>query len=227
MILESQQSTPTGAREAVEHLNSVHTRQASTLRLILVDDNAERAASVERGLSQPGLEVVSVIPTASGLLYQMAQLEPDVVVIALDSPDRDVLESLSVASTHNPRPVVMFSGTDDSGFIGEAIRAGVTAYQAEDIHPDRVRSVIDVAMAQFSAFDDLKRELDRTRQQLADRKVVEKAKGLLTAVHGVTEEEAFRTLRKLSMDQNRTLGETARSVIAILEKSSGGERNDT
>lgn len=190
--------------------------------MILVDDNAGRAAAVERGLARPGLEVLSVIPTASGLLYQMAQLEPDVVVIALDSPDRDVLESLSVASAHNPRPVVMFSGSDDAGFIGDAIRAGVTAYQAEDIHPDRVRSVIDVAMAQFAAFDDLKQELDRTRRQLADRKVVERAKGLISAVHGVSEEEAFRTLRKLSMDQNRTLGETARSVIAILEKQGNG-----
>ncbi|MBN7796737.1 ANTAR domain-containing protein [Parahaliea mediterranea] len=199
-------------------MSSIDPQASAPLRLILVDDNPERAAAVERSLSQPGLEVVSVIATASGLLYQMAQLEPDVVVIALDSPDRDVLESLSIASAHNPRPVVMFSGSGDSRFIGDAIRAGVTAYQAEDINPERVRAVIDVAMAQFAAFDELKRELDRTRAQLAQRKVVEKAKGLLCAAHGVTEDEAFRTIRKLSMDQNRTLAETARGIIEILDK---------
>ncbi|TXS95415.1 ANTAR domain-containing protein [Parahaliea maris] len=198
---------------------TIDDSSSAPLRVILVDDNPARANAVAEGLARPGLEILSVIPTASGLLYQMAQQEPDVVVIALDSPDRDVLESLSIASTHNPRPVVMFSGSGDSGFIGEAIRAGVTAYQAEDINPERVQAVIDVAMAQFSAFNDLRLELDRTRQQLADRKLVEKAKGLICAIHGVDEEEAFSTLRKLAMDQNQTLGEVAGNVIAVLEKS--------
>ena len=188
------------------------------LRLILVDDNIERATAVESRLSEVGFKVLSVIPTASGLLYQMAQQEPDVVIIALDSPDRDVLESLSIASSHNPRPVVMFSETGDQGFITDAIRAGVTAYQAEDISPARVRAAIDIAVAQFSAFNDLREQLDDTRRQLEERKVVEKAKGLLMSAHGVGEEEAFSTLRKLAMDKNRTLGETARDVIAILEK---------
>ena len=203
-------------------VSRIESRNAAPLRLILVDDNRERAAAVESSLAQPGLEVISVIPTASGLLFQMAQQNPDVVVIALDSPDRDVLESLSIASAHNPRPVVMFSGSGDTRFIGDAIRAGVTAYQAEDISPDRVRAVIDVAMAQFSAFNDLKQELDRTRQQLADRKLIEKAKGLVCGAHGVNEEEAFSTLRKLAMDQNQTLAETARGVIAVLEKTVPG-----
>ncbi|MBP6724559.1 MAG: ANTAR domain-containing protein [Halioglobus sp.] len=186
---------------------------------MLVDDDRERAAAVESCLDQAGFTVLSVISTASGLLYQMAQQEPDVVIIALDSPDRDVLESLSIASNHNPRPVVMFSGSGDQNFISAAIRAGVTAYQSEDISPARVKAAIDVAVAQFSAFSELRRELDDTRRQLDDRKRVEKAKGLLMALHKVTEEEAFSTLRKLAMDRHRSLGETAADVIAILEKS--------
>jgi response regulator NasT len=165
---------------------------------------------------------LSVIPTASGLLYQMAQHEPDVVIIALDSPDRDVLESLTIASGHNPRPVVMFSGTGDQGFITDAIRAGVTAYQAENISPARVKAAIDVAVAQFSAFSELRRELDDTRRQLDERKLVAKAKGLLMAVHKVAEDEAYTTLRKLAMDRHKSLGDTARDVIAILEKSKPG-----
>lgn len=189
------------------------------LRVILVDDDRARATAVEDNLRAVGFDVLSVIPTASGLLHQMSQQEPEVVIIALDSPDRDVLESLTIASSHNPRPVVMFSESGDQNFIADAIRAGVTAYQAEDISPGRVRAAIDIAIAQFSAFSDLKQELDATRRQLADRKQIEKAKGLLMQIHEVAEEEAFGTLRKLAMDRNSTLGETAVEVIAILEKT--------
>ena len=192
---------------------------ARALRLILVDDDRVRAAAVELNLAHAGFEVLSVIPTGSGLLYQMAQQEPDVVIVALDSPDRDVLESLSIASSHNARPVVMFSEAGDQGFIADAIRAGVTAYQAEDISPPRVRAAIDVAIAQFSAFNAIRLELDETRRQLSERKQVEKAKGLLMSIHKVAEDEAFSTLRKLAMDKNKTLGETAIDVIAILEAS--------
>ncbi|QIB65756.1 ANTAR domain-containing response regulator [Kineobactrum salinum] len=200
------------------------TTTAAPLRLILVDDNRERAAAVEACLALSGFAVLSVIPTASGLLFQMAQQEPDVVVIALDSPDRDVLESLSIASSHNPRPVVMFSEAGDQGFIGDAIRAGVTAYQAEDINPDRVRAVIDVAMAQFAAYKGLRQELDQTRAQLAERKLVEKAKGLLMTIHKVSEEEAYSTLRKLAMDQHQSLGATARGVITLLQQPKSARR---
>ncbi|WP_238946768.1 ANTAR domain-containing response regulator [Seongchinamella unica] len=192
---------------------------ARVLRVILVDDDAARATAVESRLRDVGFDVLSVIPTASGLLYQMAQQEPDVVIIALDSPDRDVLESLSIASGHNPRPVVMFSESGDQRFITDAIRAGVTAYQAEDISPERVRAAIDIAVAQFSAFNELREQLDDTRRQLEDRKLIEKAKGLLMQTHGAGEEEAFSTLRKLAMDKNRSLGETSRDVIAILERT--------
>lgn len=184
-----------------------------------MDDDHSRASAVESKLRDVGFDVLSVIPTASGLLYQMAQQEPDVVIIALDSPDRDVLESLTIASSHNPRPVVMFSEAGDQSFISDAIRAGVTAYQAEDINPARVRAAIDIAVAQFSAYNSLREQLDETRRQLDERKLVEKAKGLLMSIHKVDEEEAFSTLRKLAMDKNRTLGETAREVISILERN--------
>jgi response regulator NasT len=103
----------------------------------------------------------------------------------------------------------------------------VTAYQAEDISPRRVQAAIDVAIAQFSAFNAIRRELDDTRRQLSERKQVEKAKGMLMSIHNVTEDEAFNTLRKLAMDKHKTLGETARDVIAILDKSRHpGDNND-
>ena len=204
---------------------TTHLPSGRVLRVILVDDDVLRATAVESRLTEVGFEILSIIPTASGLLYQMAQQAPDVVIIALDSPDRDVLESLSIASAHNPRPVVMFSEAGDQTFITDAIRAGVTAYQAEDINPVRVRAAIDIAMAQFSAFNELRTELDDTRRQLEDRKLVEKAKGLLMQSHGVGEKEAFSTLRKLAMNKKRTLGETAGDVIAILEQHDNGGAN--
>jgi len=189
---------------------------SNALRLILVDDDQVRAAAVEEGLLAKGFEVLSVIPTAAGLLYQLAQLEPDAVIISLDSPDRDILESLSIASAHNPRPVVMFSESGDQRFISEAIRAGVTAYQAEGINADRVRMAIDVATAQFSAFNEIREELDKTRKQLESRKVVDRAKGLLMQLKGVSEEEAYNALRTLAMEKQRTLAETAADVITLL-----------
>lgn len=203
------------------------SRQSQSLRLILIDDDHVRASAVEASLKQAGFTVLSVIPTGTGLLYQMAQQEPDVVIVALDSPDRDVLESLQIASAHNARPVVMFSGAGDKDFISDAIRAGVTAYQAEDISPQRVQAAIDVAIAQFSAFNAIRQELDDTRRQLSERKQVEKAKGLLMSIHNVAEDDAFNTLRKLAMDKHKTLGEAARNVIALLDKSQRrGEDHD-
>lgn len=189
------------------------------LRLILVDDDSDRAALVEGSLQQAGFNVVAVLPTASGLLFQMAQQNPDVVIIALDSPDRDVLESLSIASCHNPRPVVMFSDSGDQSFIAAAIRAGVTAYQVEDINPSRAKAAIDVARAQFSAFDNLQQELERTRRELAARKTVDRAKGLLMSRHQVSEEKAYSTLRKLAMNSNSSLADTADKVITMLENT--------
>ncbi len=197
---------------------SQNSQSSRPLQVILVDDDRERASVVESRLHDVGFEVLTVIPTAAGLLYQVAQREPDVVIIALDSPDRDVLESLSIASAHNPRPVVMFSQTGDEQFINDAIRAGVTAYQAEDISPARVRVAVDIAMAQFSAFRALQMQLDDTRRQLEGRKVLDKAKGLLMQVHSVSEEQAFATLRKLAMDKSRTLEETASDIIDLLDK---------
>jgi response regulator NasT len=209
-----------GRRDRAGAGNCVVTKtKRSSLRLILVDDNRERALAVESNLIQAGFTVLSVIPTGTGLLYQMAQQEPDVVIVALDSPDRDVLESLAIASAHNARPVVMFSEAGDQGFIVDAIRAGVTAYQVEDISPGRVRAAIDVAVAQFAKFNDIQQELNETRRQLGERKQVEKAKGLLMSIHHVDEEAAFATLRKLAMDKNKTLGDAAKDVIAIVEKS--------
>lgn len=185
---------------------------------MLVDDQPERAAMVEKAMLEAGYTVLSIIPSATGLLFQIEQHQPDVILIDLDSPDRDMLDSLSVINAHNPMPVVMFSKQDDPDFINQAVKSGVTAYQLDSVSPEKVKPVIDVAMAQFEAFQSVREALDSTRSELADRKTIEKAKGILMKVHDVSEEEAFTTLRGLAMETNQKLGVTARSVIAMLEK---------
>ena len=167
-----------------------------------------------------GCTVLAVIPTGAGILKQIADHEPDIIIIALDSPDRDVLESLSVASSHNPRPVAMFSRTNDTSFISEAIRSGVTAYQAQDIHPARVEAAIDVAIAQFQTYSVLRTELSEVRTKLDERKVIERAKGLLISKKKISEERAFVALRKTAMNRNRTLAEAAQDIIDLLESQS-------
>ena len=199
-------------------MNTAHSISAN-LRVMLVDDQPERAKMVEDAMIAAGHKVLSTIPSATGLLFQIEQHQPDVILVDLDSPDRDMLDSLSVINAHNPMPVVMFSKEDDPEFIQQAVRSGVTAYQLDSISADKVKPVLDVAMAQFSAFQSVKQALDDTRSELADRKIIEKAKGLLMKVHSVSEDEAFKTLRGLAMETNQKLGVTAQSVITMLEKA--------
>ena len=182
---------------------------------MLVDDNPERAQMVEDNLRAAGFHVLSLLPTATGLLRQIEQHRPDVVLIDLESPDRDVLDSLSIVNDHNPTPIVMFSAQEDPDFIAQAMSSGVTAYLVDGLNPRKVKPVIDVAMAQFEMFQSLRSELSSTRSELEGRKTLEQAKGLLMEKHGLTESEAFNAIRSLAMDSNQKLSEAAASVIKM------------
>ena len=190
-----------------------------TVRVMLVDDLPERAAIVNTHLVVAGYEVVSRLPTASGLLFQIEQHRPDIILIDLQSPGRDVLESLSVINAHNPTPVVMFSEEEDPGFIAEAVDAGVSAYLMGSFDAKRVKPVIDVAIAQFKSFQSLRQALDTTRDRLETLSTIDKAKSLLIQHHQFTEEQAHQQLRSLSMDSNLTMQQAAQSVVTILGKN--------
>ncbi|MDA9664255.1 ANTAR domain-containing protein [bacterium] len=190
-----------------------------SVRVMLVDDLPERAAIVDSHLVAAGYVVVSRLPTASGLLFQIEQHRPDIILIDLQSPGRDVLESLSVISAHNPTPIVMFSEEEDPGFIEQAVDAGVTAYLMGSFDTKRVKPVIDVAIAQFKSFQSLRRALDTTRDRLENLSIIDKAKTLLIKQHKFTEQEAHEQLRSLSMDTNQSLHKAALSVVTILEKN--------
>ncbi len=190
---------------------------------MLVDDHPERAAAVEEALATAGFRVVAVLATASGLLFQIEQHRPHLIMVDIESPDRDILESLALVNAHNPTPILMFSEERDTDFIRQAINAGVTAYITDGINPAKVKPIIDVAIAQFEAFDALRRSLNDTRQELAERKLIDRAKTLVMAHHRVSEPDAYATLRNLAMNNNQTIAAVAASVIAILDKKLAGD----
>lgn len=188
------------------------------LSVMLVDDETERAAMVEQELQAQGYTVVCRLTTTAALRHHVERVQPDIVIIDMDSPDRDTLEHMSVVNQHNPRPIVFFADSDDSSDnIRAAIKAGVSAYIVDGLKPNRVKPILDVAIARFEEFQNLRSELLQTKTELDDRKVIEKAKGMLMKHQGCDEEQAFRTLRKLAMDRSQKLVDVARSVIQVLE----------
>ena len=189
----------------------------SPLRVMLVDDDPERRALVAGALAGAGLAIVAELATADGLIRAVASCAPDVVIIDLESPDRDILEHMRCLSRDNPHPVVMFASSSDADTIREAIEAGVSAYVVDGLSPGRVRSVVEVAIARFRQYASLQSELAQARTSLAQRKLVERAKGILMTRGGRSENDAYHALRKLAMDQNKTIAEIAQGVIDTAE----------
>jgi response regulator NasT len=190
----------------------------SSLGVMLLDDNTERAAMVEQSLLQNGFRVLAMLTSANGLLNQIERHRPDVIVIDLESPDRDVLESLAILSEHNPMPIVMFSQHSDPDFMSEAVLAGVTAYQGRELHPDMVKPIIEVAMSQFCSFNLLRTQLAQTRNELEEARLVERAKARLASHRGIDSNSAYQLMRKLSMDNNKRMTAVAETILATLRE---------
>lgn len=185
------------------------------LKVMVVDDTLERVQTLRLALAQAGYEVIEHVGSTVDLHRRVAEIKPDVIIIDTDSPDRDTLENLCVISRDEPRPVVMFAHDDDSAKIREAVRAGVSAYVVDGLALERVKPIIDVAIARFEQFQALRQELAQNEEKLAERKVVERAKGILMKGRNLSEDEAYRALRQQAMDNNTRLGDVARQVIAL------------
>jgi response regulator NasT len=147
---------------------------------------------------------------------RIAQAQPDMVIVASESAARDTIEHVCVATQHAPRPIVLFTDNDDAARIKSAFAAGITAYIVDGIKPTRVKAVLDVAYARFEHERELRAELDTAKTQLAERKVLERAKGLLMKQMNLSEDEAFKRLRKMAMDRNIKLVEAAQRVIDVM-----------
>ncbi|MDX1587720.1 MAG: ANTAR domain-containing protein [Oleiphilaceae bacterium] len=198
------------------------------VRVMLVDNEPDRARLVRDALESQGYNVICQRDSTLGLVAAVAKQEPDLVIIDMDSPDRDTLDTMAAMSEHAPRPIVFFaSGQSDSHTIQDAVRAGVSAYIVDGLEQHRVKPIIDVAIARFQSFQALRHELLETRTALDERKRVEQAKGLIMKHQGCDEEEAFRTLRKLAMDRSQRLGQVADDVIGIFAGKSHRKPGET
>jgi response regulator NasT len=187
------------------------------LRVLLLDARADRARDLAQTLEAAGCQVVAQLASPVDLHATLRAVEPDVVIVDMDSPDRDTLEDMQRITSEQPRPIVMFVDESDSESIRTAVRAGVAAYVVKGSSPERIRPVLEVAVARFEQFQALRSELARAQSTLADRKFIERAKGILMEKRGFSEEEAFRMLRKMAMSQGVRLVEVARHVLAAAE----------
>jgi response regulator NasT len=189
----------------------------TSLTVAVIDPSAARAAIVEEGLRAAGVSRVVVIPDTVDLLQRLALVNPDVVVIDLESPSRDLLEQILHVSRLVERPVALFVDQSDAAMMQAAVDAGISAYVVDGLKPERVKSVIDVAILRFNAFARLQRELSEARHELAERKTIERAKGLLMKKRNLTEEEAYALLRRTAMNEKRKLADIARSIVTAAE----------
>jgi response regulator NasT len=187
------------------------------LRILVVDQNPTRARIVEEALRSEGNAEVQIASGAGLLLELLRQTEPDVLIVDLDLPDRDMIEQLRAASRERPRPIVMFVDKSDNEAMKAAVSAGVSAYVVDGLTASRVKPILDVAVARFQEFESLRRELDIAKTSLAERKLIDRAKGILMRARGMSEADAYNLLRSKAMNEQKKVAEIAQSVVTASE----------
>jgi two-component system, response regulator / RNA-binding antiterminator len=183
------------------------------MRILIVDQNVTRASILEAGLREAGYRDVTVQRDMQYLMRRILDVDPDAIFIDLENPNRDVLEQMFQVSRSVQRPIAMFVDRSDTDMIEAAVQAGVGAYVVDGLKKERVKAVLDMAVSRFNAFKKLQAELANVRQALDERKLIERAKGILVRERGLSEEAAYALLRKTAMNENRRLSEVAQSVV--------------
>ncbi|TPI17043.1 ANTAR domain-containing response regulator [Mesorhizobium sp. B4-1-3] len=198
---------------------------AGSLTILVIDENRIRASIIEAGLRDAGHSQVTVVHDVAGIAKRIAEIEPDVIVIDLENPNRDMLENMFQLSRAVKRPIAMFVDRSDRASIEAAVDAGVSAYVVDGLKKERIKPILDMAISRFNAFSRMARELEEARSELENRKVVDRAKGILMKSRGLSEEAAYALLRKTAMNQNRKIAEIAQSLVtaAGLLDPLGGE----
>ncbi|KQT21687.1 MULTISPECIES: ANTAR domain-containing protein [Bradyrhizobium] len=186
-------------------------------KIVIVDESPIRAAILEEGLREAGFTQVVHISEMQSLLARIYAVDPDIILIDLENPSRDVLEAMFQVSRAVKRPIAMFVDQSDSASIQASVEAGVSAYIVDGLKKERIKPILDLCVSRFNAFAKLQEELERTKSQLEDRKVIERAKGILMKVKGLTEEEAYVLLRSTAMREKKKIGEIAQSIITASE----------
>jgi response regulator NasT len=189
----------------------------ASLNIVIVDDSPVRAAILEEGLREAGYVNVVRIEGTTKLLARIYALDPDVILIDLENPSRDVLEQMFQVSRIVKRPVAMFVDQADSASIQASVDAGVSAYIVDGLKKERIKSILDLCISRFNAFSRLQTELEQTKSALEERKVIDRAKGILMKAKNLSEEQAYALLRKTAMNENRKIAEVAQSVVIAAE----------
>ena len=183
----------------------------------LADAEARRSRELRIGLLQNGCNIVAVLPADVFLPDRLAQIGPDMIIVDAESQARDTLEHVVMATRDARRPIVLFTEDSDTTHVRDAIAAGVTAYVVAGLAPDRVRPVLDVALARFQHEEGMRRELADARSQLSDRKAIDRAKGLLMQRQGLSEEDAYGRLRKAAMDKGLKVADVAQRILDVAD----------
>ena len=186
---------------------------ADKLSIIVVEADRARALLIVDSLRGAGDFEISVISEVTGLARRVSEIKPDVVLVDVTSPSRDMLEELTLASGPMDRPVALFVDRADDSLTRAAIEAGVSAYVVDGLRPDRIKPIMDAAIARFHMFSQMRAELAATRKALEERKIIDRAKGLLMKAKGLDEDEAYALLRKAAMDQGVKLADVAQSLV--------------
>jgi two-component system, response regulator / RNA-binding antiterminator len=186
---------------------------AKPLSILVVDGNRLRASIIEDGLREAGHSDVTVMADIHGVARQIERAEPDVIMVDLENPNRDMLEAFFQLSRSIRRPVAMFVDRSDEASIAASVEAGVSAYVVDGLRKERIKPILELAVSRFNAFARLTRELEEAKGELADRKIIDRAKGILMTSKNMTEEEAYQLLRKTAMNQNRKVSEIAQSLV--------------
>jgi response regulator NasT len=186
-------------------------------KIVIVDESPIRAAILEEGLREAGFTGVVHIREMQSLLSRIYALDPDIILIDLENPSRDVLEQMFQVSRAVRRPIAMFVDQSDAASIQASVDAGVSAYIVDGLKKERIKPILDLCVSRFNAFAKLQEELERTKSALEDRKVIDRAKGILMKLKGLTEDEAYVLLRSTAMREKKKISEIAQSIITASE----------
>ncbi len=201
------------ARKALSSMGLNMPAKPTALTILVIDENLLRASVIEAGLRESGHDNLTIVHDVIGIARRIAEIEPDVIVINLENPNRDMLENMFQLSRAVKRPIAMFVDRSDSAAIEAAVDAGVSAYVVDGLKRERVKPILDMAISRFNAFSRMARELEEARSELENRKLVDRAKGILMTTRGLSEPQAYALLRKTAMNQNRKISEIAESLI--------------
>ncbi|CUJ88842.1 ANTAR domain-containing protein [Shimia thalassica] len=190
---------------------------ADRLSILIVEGDRDKATAIVDSLLETGNHDIRVLAVHTGLARSVAEINPDIVLIDVSNPSRDTIEELTLASSPLERPVALFVNRSDDRLTKTAIEAGVSAYVVNGLQSDRVKPVIDAAIARFHMFQRMRSELEATKRALEERKIIDRAKGIVMRARGVSEDEAYALIRKTAMDQGKKIADVAQALVTASE----------